>query len=59
MFGTARQDARDDSFGQRAGTLILFLDDLHAQAGFDFIAVGCWHRCSQIGKVNLWMAFVR
>lgn len=40
MRRTARQDPRHHTFGQCAGPLILFLDDLNAHANFDFTAFG-------------------
>lgn len=37
---TAREDARNNAFGQLASALVLFLNNLDAQTGLDFTAFG-------------------
>ena len=39
MRRAAREDAHHDALGLRAGTLVLFLDYPHPQAGMDFASV--------------------
>ncbi len=44
MRWTARKNTRDNSFGQLAAALVLFLDDLHAHARAKFAAFWDRHR---------------
>ncbi len=37
---TAREDARNNAFGQLTSALVLFLNNLDAQTGLDFTAFG-------------------